>query len=142
VNAVAPFKFDYIHPKITIYEREDFQYEKLLEKCIEFNAEFLYLGGWAYKPYIQLVKTIKVKNSIIGFDNQYNGSLKQLVGSIYFRIKLKPYFKGAFVPGIRQELFAKKLGFKTNLIAQGAYCCDTNLFAKYYIEKEVKKNWL
>jgi glycosyltransferase involved in cell wall biosynthesis len=139
VNQVAPFKFDFVHPNITIYEREEFQFENLLKKCSEFNPQFLYLGGWSYKPYIRLVKTLKIKNSAIGFDNQYNGSLKQLVGSIYFRLKLKPYFKGAFVPGIRQELFAKKLGFKTTLIAQGAYCCDTTLFANYYIENRQKK---
>ncbi len=140
INQVAPFKFDYIHPNITIYERENFSDEKLLNICLNFHPDFIYLGGWSYKPYIKLVKTLKVKNSVIGFDNQYNGSIKQIIGSLYFRIILKPLFKSAFVPGIQQERFAKKLGFKQAFIAQGAYCCDTELFSKYYDEtKEIKK---
>jgi glycosyltransferase involved in cell wall biosynthesis len=139
INQIAPFKFDYIHPNITIYEREDFSEVLLLKTCLEFNPQFLYLGGWSHKPYINLVKRLQVENSVIGFDNQFNGSLKQLIGSLYFRFNLKPYFKSAFVPGIQQELFAKRLGFKANFIAQGAYCCDTELFANYYIENQTKK---
>jgi len=142
INQIAPFKFEVVHPNITIYERENFDFDALLEACSTFNPQMLYLGGWSYKPYIKTVKALNIKNSVIGFDNQYNGTIKQLLGSLYFRLNLKPYFKGAFVPGIQQQQFAKKLGFQEQQIAQGAYCCDTELFTKYYRDTKTNKETL
>ena len=72
----------------------------------------VYLAGWAYKPYIHVIKSLPTSNTVIGFDNQYAGTLRQQLGILYFRLTLKPYIKSAFVPGLQQHTFAKKLGFK------------------------------
>jgi glycosyltransferase involved in cell wall biosynthesis len=139
INSIAPFKFNFIHPHVTIVYREDYTDETLLEHCRAFSPQMVYLGGWSYKPYIYLIKTLALPNTVIGFDNQYTGSLKQLLGSIYFRLRLKPYIKFAFVPGPQQVEFAKKIGFKNDCIEQGAYCCDTELFTRYYAENVTQK---
>jgi glycosyltransferase involved in cell wall biosynthesis len=139
INAVAPFKFDYVHPNITIYYREDYTEKVLLKNCKSFYPQMVYLAGWAYKPYIHVIKSLPTSNTVIGFDNQYAGTLRQQLGILYFRLKLKPYIKTAFVPGLQQHAFAKKLGFKEEHIAQGAYCCDSELFADYHSENKTLK---
>lgn len=139
VNAVAPFNFNTVHKNITLIEREKHSDEEILNSIKQFNPTFTYLSGWIHKPYIHYIKTQKLQNVIIGFDNQYTGSMKQLLGAIYFRMFFKPFIKAAFVPGSRQVKFAQKLGFKADHISTNVYCCDYELYNNYYKEtKDLK----
>ena len=131
INAVAPFNFE-SQPNVSVIHRETYSEQALASKCVDFKPDVIYLGGWAYKPYQTIIKRFKGIKTVIGFDNQYNGTLRQLVGALYFRLRLKPFVQGAFVPGVRQARFAKRLGFSTQQIATGAYCCDLQLFNGYY----------
>ncbi len=143
INPIAPFEFNKIHSNITLLEREPMN-ELILQNKIEaFQPDFTYLSGWLYKPYLKSIKKLKLQNVIIGFDNQYKGGMRQKFGSLYFRLHYKPYIKAAFVPGSKQELFARLLGFKTNEISKNLYCCDYNLYANYALatENEKKKHF-
>lgn len=131
VNAVAPFEFKGLHPSITLLFREQLTQEELARRCLDFSPDMVYLGGWAFKPYLRLIKQLARPKTVIGFDNQYTGSLKQRLGSLYFRFSLKPHVRFAFVPGPRQVRFAEALGFKAGDVATGAYCCDLGLFDKF-----------
>jgi glycosyltransferase involved in cell wall biosynthesis len=138
INAVAPFDFE-THPNVSVLNREMLSAEALMTTCIGFNPDAIYLGGWAYKPYLAIIRRFKKIKTVIGFDNQHNGSVRQLAGALYFKWRLKPYVYGAFVPGDRQARFAKQLGFSNNQVATGAYCCDLNLFDTYYQRNKEKK---
>lgn len=139
-SAVAPFDFPFIHPGIKIMQREDQSEKQLLQTAKDFSADAVFLCGWAYKPYISIVKELR-KPTTIGFDNQWVSSLKQMAGALYFRLFLKRYISGAFVPGARQFHFAEKLGFEKKNILEGSYCADTgyfhSLYEKYKTEKAV-----
>ncbi len=130
INSVAPFKFDSVHKNITVKEREAFSEEELLNLSKQFKPDFVFLGGWIHKPYLKIVRSLK-KKTVIAFDNQWQGNLRQVVGSFYFRLTLKKYIHHAFVPGSRQAEFASKLGFKDSETTKGLYCCDFNLFSSY-----------
>ncbi len=132
INSVAPFEFKNYHTNITIIERESLTTEALQLQIEKFNPNYTYLAGWIFKPYLKLIKKLSLKNVIIGFDNQYKGSLRQLTGAIYFRLLIKPYVIGAFVPGQKQKRFAKVLGFTNETISEGLYCCDVGLYNSYY----------
>lgn len=132
INSVAPFEFKNLHSNIIIVERESLSIDMLQAKIKEFNPDCTYLAGWLFKPYLKIVKKLDLKHVIIGFDNQYKGSMRQLVGAVYFRLFIKPYIHGAFVPGKKQKRFANVLGFNNQVIAEGLYCCDTNLYNAYY----------
>ncbi|MDI9339418.1 MAG: glycosyltransferase family 4 protein [Sediminibacterium sp.] len=142
INPVAPFEFKNYHTAVRIEERENLSVEELINRIRAFDPDITYLSGWIYKPYLKAIKASRLKNVVIGFDNQYNGSLRQWLGAAYFRIRLKPYIKAAFVPGKKQRRFAGLLGFTRNAIAEGVYCCDLNTFNAYYEgvkeEKRVK----
>jgi glycosyltransferase involved in cell wall biosynthesis len=139
VNSVAPFDFKNAHKNIIIKEREHFTDDEIMNEIKKFKPDFTYISGWMHKPYLQYIRTLKLQNVIIGFDNQYTGSIKQQLGAIYFKLFLKKHFKAAFVPGELQVTFAKKLGFKDQLISKNVYCCDQPLYSSYYQKTLDKK---
>jgi len=131
-NNTAPFSFNYVHPDIRILVREDLNEAQLTEEVEAFRASGIFVGGWSHKPYLRLIKKMAPRTCAIGFDNQWTGSLKQRLGSWYFRLFIKPYMNCAFVPGKEQALFASHLGFTGERITSGAYCCDHKLFSAYH----------
>ncbi len=132
VNPNAPFQFEYIHPNIVIKDRNSLTEEELYNSTKKFSPSLVFTGGWMHPPYLKLLKKLRIKNSVIGFDNSWTGSFKQLLGSVYFRLFIKSRFNFAFVPGADQSRFAQKLGFDTSHILTGAYSCDFNLFHSFY----------
>lgn len=139
INQIAPFEFKQQKKNISFFEREKLSEGEIKNKISQFNPDFVYLSGWIYKPYLKFIKQLKLKNVIIGFDNQYNGSFKQRLGAIYFQLKWKSLIKAAFVPGEKQVQFAKKLGFTDKFISKNVYCCDTKLYNEYYESTKNKK---
>lgn len=140
-NANAPFQFEYIHPNIVIKDRQQLNETQLLQLSKKYSPDLIFTGGWMHPPYLKLLKQLQNKNSVIGFDNGWTGSFKQILGSVYFRLFFKSRFHFAFVPGENQSLFAEKIGFNKSKILQGAYSCDFNLFHSFYSKyKSVKKN--
>lgn len=132
INTIAPFNFDQIHDHIEIRERENYTDEEIDEAIKEFDPDFTYLSGWIYKPYLKLIKRNKLPNVIIGFDNHFVGSSKQRLGTVYFKLFLKPYIKAAFVPGEIQAKYARKLGFEERFISKNVYCCDHQLYSGFF----------
>lgn len=139
INPVAPFNFDHVHKNITIVEREKISEQEFIQSIKAFDPDLTYVSGWMHKPYLRAIKHLKLKNVIIGFDNQFTGSLKQTLGAIYFKLTLRSYFKGAFVPGKSQRTFAQKLGFSDDQIALNVYCCDHELYSKFYEQAHTEK---
>jgi len=138
-NKAAPFRFNYVHPAIRLLNRDDLSQQELFDKVSAFAPDRVFIGGWKHKPYLDLIKKIKPRVTVIGFDNAWTGSLKQIVGALYFKMFIKPYVQHAFVPGKGQHAFASRLGFKEKYISEGAYCCDHALFSAYYEKSRLEK---
>jgi len=133
LNEIAPFDFDFKNLKV--YDREDYEYEKLIEIVNYINPSVILCGGWAYKPYLKLVGIYKNKAlTILSFDNKWIGSPKQHLAVFYSYFFLLSKFDYCFVPGRQQEIFAKKLGFKKEKILLGFYSCDFDFFNFQFIE--------
>ncbi len=139
VNPVAPFDFSDLHKNITVVEREKISEQEFTHSIKAFAPDFTYVSGWMHKPYLKAIKQLRLKNVVMGFDNQYTGSLKQVLGALYFKLTLKSYIKAAFVPGQSQKLFAKKLGFSEEDISLNVYCCDHELYSGYYTKSKQQK---
>jgi glycosyltransferase involved in cell wall biosynthesis len=130
INPVAPFKFDKVHKNITIKERETFPEEGLLELAKAFRADAVFIGGWVHKPYIRIIRSLKLR-TVMAFDNQWTGSLRQRLGCLYFRLTLKKIISHVFVAGQKQAEFAQRLGYKSTEITKGLYCCDFDWFSSF-----------
>ncbi len=139
INNEAPFELNI--DSLNIYDRSKLSNEQFDLLVQNISPTAIFCGGWSYKKYISIVKFYKgEKTTIIGFDNKWNGSLKQHVGRLVLPCIVSKYFDHAFVPDIEQVLFAINIGFKKKQIVSGAYSCDFNLFHnQYLLNKEYKK---
>jgi len=138
-NKAAPFQFNQVHPAIRLLNRDNLSGQELFKEVSAFAPDRVFIGGWKYKPYLDLIKQIKPRVTVIGFDNAWTGSLKQRLGALYFKLFIKPHVQHAFVPGKKQHEFASRLGFKEKYISEGAYCCDQALFSAYHAKSRVEK---
>jgi glycosyltransferase involved in cell wall biosynthesis len=127
VNADAPFEFSHsehikISSRLTVTNQE-------LQRMVEAdNYDLIFTGGWFDKGYLAALKHRKCP-ALLGFDNAWNGSVKQQLSTLYGRAFIRPLFEYAFVPGSRQAHFARRLGFPEKKIIRGAYSCDVPVFA-------------
>ena len=80
VNKEAPFQFENTNTNVTFYNRSDYDYESLIKLVEKINPSLIYCAGWSDKDYLKTVKYFKSKiTTLLGFDNQWKGSLKQRV---------------------------------------------------------------
>lgn len=127
----APFRFEF-SKNIQVHNRFDCSIESL-NALGEFDL--IFCGGWSDKLYLQYVKGNQHVPALIGFDKQWLGSLRDVLGAAYLRYAVSPLFKYAFVPGLEQEKFALKMGFEKPNIYSGAYTCNTEEYAKVFENK-------
>ena len=140
LNKDAPFQFKETNNQIIFYKRSDYNTETLIKLIETLKPSLIYCAGWNDKEYLNTVKHFKSKiPSLLGFDNQWNGSIKQYLSAIYARICITPNFKYAFVPGNLQKKFAVMLGFKEQDIITGAYTANTTIFETIYHAEKIQK---
>jgi glycosyltransferase involved in cell wall biosynthesis len=134
VNADAPFEFKH-SDRIQIYTRNSISNQELKRMIAHNDYDLIFTGGWFDKGYLTALKHRKCP-ALLGFDNAWNGSLKQQLSTLYGRFFLRPLFEFAFVPGSRQVTFASKLGFSPDRIVRGAYSCNVDKFSGVELEQQ------
>ena len=140
INEEAPFQFKF-SDKINIYERADYKDSQLLELVNSINPSVIICSGWIDKGYLKVCKAFKNKSiTVLALDNHWRGDIKQRIASWLSPFYLKSRFSNCWVPGKLQQEYAKKLGFKNDLILTGFYSCDFDLFnGQYFSNKKAKE---
>jgi glycosyltransferase involved in cell wall biosynthesis len=140
LNKEAPFNFSF-SDKIKIFDRSNFASPgQLLEFIKEINPSAIYCSGWMDKFYLKVCKQYKNKIPVIvGFDNQWKGSLKQYIATLISPFKILNHFTHCWIPGSLQYEYAVRLGFKKQNILTGFYCCDFDLFYNQYLTNKEQK---
>lgn len=138
INQAAPFNFDFKH--IHIYNEAEYSTTQLETFVDDHKPDLIFCAGWINHKYLNVVrKNHKKITTVLGFDNSYNGSMRQRMALFYARYRLTPYFKYVFVPGESQKEFALRMGFSAEQIFLGAYSCDYNFFATCYKNNREQK---
>ena len=141
VNKEAPFHFSFSN-NLKIYNRNDYPTSQQLGDLVASIApSIIYVSGWTDKNYLAVCKKYKkLIPVIVGFDNQWKGTLKQRIATLISPYKILNHFSHCWVPGELQKKYALRLGFKKENILSGFYCCDFNLFHNQYLSNiESKK---
>jgi len=96
------------------------------------NPKFIFVSGWVDRVYLQLAFSARLWDIpvIVGLDNKWKGSLRQILFAGASKVLHRFFFSGAFVPGKSQYQFARKLGFIPDQIRKGAYTADVSCFQK------------
>ncbi|MCW3102606.1 MAG: hypothetical protein JWO09_1046 [Bacteroidetes bacterium] len=140
VNSEAPFKFTF-SSGLNVYNRKDYSVEQLHDLVGNINPSAIYCSGWIDKGYMQVCRPYKGKVPVIvGFDNQWKGTLKQQLARLASPFRILNHFSHCWVPGEPQLEYAKKLGFKDSRILTGFYSCDHDFFHAQYLENRTQKN--
>jgi glycosyltransferase involved in cell wall biosynthesis len=143
IAAEAPFQFLF-SDRITVHRRSDVNDQKLTSMVSSGEYELIFCGGWFDKGYLNALKSKGNTPSVIGFDKQWKGTIKDRLAVIYLRLNVTSLFDYAFVPGSEQVTFAKKMGFNQKQIKTGVYVCDNPRFSKVYEKRnssaELRKN--
>lgn len=116
---------------IEIVDGDHLSVHDLQSLAINFKPDLLYVSGWADKRYLKLALHFKKQNIpvIAGMDNQWLGSVRQYVATLFSSFLVLRYFTHIWVPGKPQYYFARKLGFLPQQILTGLYCADEKIFS-------------
>lgn len=128
--------------EIEIHPRSSFIDAYQLYRFIQDKQPaILYVAGWMDKDYLKAIRLLKKSIPIVvGIDNQWLGTFRQRVGKFIFPYTLLKQFDYAWVAGVRQYEYARRIGFRENQILFSVYSANleafTPLYDKYAICKE------
>ena len=115
---------------------ESFSHTNVRKYIIECNPDLVLVAGWHIKKYR---KALFFCPYLVVFfmDNQWKDTLKQKIAiSIRFWL-IKPRYDFAFLPGLRQQEYALKLGFPQEKIWLRALNGDERLLNNYVSEGNI-----
>ena len=130
-NKLKPYEPP-IHDGITYYKRSEFDIKKLNELADSINPDIIYVSGWMDKGYLNVTKRFRKLGIpvLTGFDDIWEGHLRQRLGALLFPFVFKKYFSHAWVAGPAQFEFASRLGFKRDEIIMNTLSANTSLFTQ------------
>jgi glycosyltransferase involved in cell wall biosynthesis len=87
-------------------------------------------SGWAYRAFNCLAAETRAHGGhvVSMIDNSKKKTLRQLIGNVYFRAKVRRRIDFAWVPGASARLLLEGYGFPSNRIYEGLYGADTSTF--------------
>lgn len=135
IHPEAPFKFSDL-PGLHYHERREYDTPGLLKLAKEIDPDVLYISGWIDKPYLKVARHFykQGKPVIAAFDTQWRGDLRQRIATWISPFYFRKRFTHAWVPGMFQFEYARRLGFPRERILTGMYSADTALFEAIYPE--------
>jgi glycosyltransferase involved in cell wall biosynthesis len=120
--------------------RSDRDLHPLEQRLRLFSPDILVHPGWFVRTYRRLAREYSNKCwRVMTMDNCWNGTFKQRAGTWISRCYLKPLADAVWLPGERQAIFARKLGFKQEAILRGLYACDQPAIEAAHIERVAEK---
>jgi glycosyltransferase involved in cell wall biosynthesis len=123
-----PPDIDHLH----FYSRSTFgNHKSILEFCLSIQPDLVYISGWQDPAYLKVARVLKSKSIpiVIGFDDQWVGSFRQVIGSILMRFSwIRKYFTHAWVAGPYQFEYASRMGFSKRKIIFNLLSCDAEKF--------------
>lgn len=133
----APFddgQFGWISHRIAWQAVRDLK--DLPQRLRAFSPEIMVLASWHVPMYRRAGRDFANRCwRVMAMDNPWRGSLKQRLGVLVSPLFLKPITDVVWLPGERQAIFARKLGFSQGKIMRGVYSCDHPAFAAVHIAR-------
>lgn len=102
----------------------------------EFGPDLILVAGWHVQAYRRAAQAWKGRSwRVMTMDNAWHGTVKQWLGVLTAPIHLRPIADAVWLPGERQAVFARKLGFPAERVLRGLYSCDLPRFAQAHTER-------
>jgi len=126
--------------KIIFYPRSQVNEEDIYQLLVSRRPSIIVVSGWMDQGYIRACKRYKNFSPsvkvVAGIDDQWTGSLRQRVGSIYYQFFYRKLFDFLWVSGQPQFSYAQRFGYGINNILANGYSADNIIFnSKANLEK-------
>lgn len=133
----APFddrQFQWIQNQIVLQPESDHaELDKALRK---FRPDILVFSSWHIKAYRRAALAFAGKSwRVMTMDHSWEATLKQWGGRIIAPWYVRPLADAVLLPGERQAIFARKLGFQQRNILYGIYSCDQPALEQVYLAR-------
>ena len=139
VNPEAPFDFG-AQPGLRLVDRSGFSSRQLEAQIRDARPDLVFIADWTSRSVLKAAWNLRKDFTLAtGFDNHWNGSMKQRMLAFGASLLFPRIFRHLFIPGKPQQTFAHKLGFKHRQITEGAYSADTDMFEQYAQACETSK---
>lgn len=123
------------YKNVNIYSRSLHPVESLISLVEDLKPDITVVSGWQDKGYLSVARLLRKRGRLVvcGFDDQWHSSPKQRVGAIlglagfFYR-----YFSHAWVTGVYQYEYARRLGFQKQDIVFDLYSADLPSFHRSY----------
>ncbi len=129
-------------PNVIMYKRSNLSVSDLKGLASDIKPAITVVSGWMDSGYISVAKQLRAEGAsvVIGLDNHWHGKLKQwltvILGSFGY---LKKFYSYAWVSGVYQYEYVRRLGYAKNEIIFDLYCADLRLFSNAYNISIAKK---
>jgi len=122
-------------PNVFMYNRSELTVKEISSLAINLEPSVTVVSGWMDRGYMHVAKLLRNKGLpvVIGLDSHWRGSLSQWVTLILGRFGyFSRFYSHAWVAGLYQFEYARRLGFKKSEIIYDLYSADLRLFSKAY----------
>ena len=126
---------------VTFYERSKYGFDDIKKLINKVCPNAIYVVGWMDYTYLGITALYRSQGIpiFVGFDDIWEGTLRQVVASLFSPILTKIFFSHAWVSGPRQYEYAKRLGFSDKHIVSNLLTCDSNLFEVAFDDLHIKQ---
>ena len=117
---------------VSLYKLSEYNTIELVNVIRSMAPEIVYISGWQSIKYLICAFLLRLKHTkvVVGFDDQWHGTLKQQVGRVLAGLGVfKLFFSHAWVCGPYQYEYARKFGFKKEDIVFDLLTGDVPLFS-------------
>ena len=99
--------------------------DPLSSRLDAFDPEILIFAGWHIRPYRKVARAFANRSwRVMTMDNCWRATPRQIAGRWIAWVYLLPLAGAVWLPGDRQSIFARRLGFDQQMILHGLYSCD------------------
>lgn len=115
---------------VSFYDRSGYDEHTIEALALRLRPDIVVVSGWMDAGYWRALRAMRVGGVpvVIGFDDQWHSTARQLIGAMIMKRWRRRYFTHAWVAGPYQYEFARKLGFGKERIVWNLYSGDVALF--------------
>lgn len=131
---LTPYKAPRL-PNVSMYNRSELSVEQMKHLVRSISPALTVVSGWMDKGYMSIARMLRTEGRqvVVGFDDQWHGTFRQHLASVLCRFGyLSQFYSHAWVAGMDQFEYARRLGFDKVNIVYDLYCADLNIFNMAY----------
>ena len=129
-------------PNVFMYSRSELSVEQIKRLAKNIAPAVTVVSGWMDRGYMSVAKQLRIDglSVVVGFDDQWHGTPKQwLAITLGWFGYFSKFYSHAWVSGLYQFEYARRLGFEKKNIVYDLYSADLHLFNQAYNDSKENK---